>query len=137
MTHEHKPAAAFDLFSIIAGSNSGFDKQSFLTTATFPGGNSPELTIYLNPKRAAINAFGSFINFWADFQLESFGFFEFLSKSTYLQKEESNHIVAAKTYGTPAGGFANDLATWKSFLSIEFNAYQACLTKGPAALSFS
>jgi len=26
MTHEHKPAAAFDLFSIIAGSNSGFDK---------------------------------------------------------------------------------------------------------------
>jgi hypothetical protein len=31
--------------------------------------------------------------------------------------------VAEKTYGTPDGGFAKDLATWKSFLSIEFKAY--------------
>lgn len=32
-------------------------------------------------------------------------------------------MVAEKTSGTPDGGLANDLATWKSFLSIEFKAY--------------
>jgi len=30
--------------------------------------------------------------------------------------------VAEKTYGTPAGGLANDLAIWKSFFSIELSA---------------
>ena len=42
-------------------------------------------------------------------------------------------MVAEKTYGTPAGGFANDLATPKSFLLREFKAASACSTKGPAA----
>ena len=45
-------------------------------------------------------------------------------------------MVAEKTSGTPPGGFANDLAIWKSFLSIEFKASSACLTKGPAASNF-
>jgi hypothetical protein len=44
-------------------------------------------------------------------------------------------MVAAKTYGTPPGGLANDLAIWKSFFSMEFKASSACLTKGPAASS--
>lgn len=123
MTHLHSPAAAFDLFSIISGLNSGDEMKSFLTVATLPGGTSPAFTIYLNPNRQAINAFGSFINFWADFHVQSFGFFEFLSKSISLKNEDSSHIVAENTSGTPVGGFANDLATWKSFLSIEFKAY--------------
>ena len=46
-------------------------------------------------------------------------------------------MVAENTSGTPAGGFENDLATWKSFLSIESKASSACLTRGPAASSFS
>lgn len=46
-------------------------------------------------------------------------------------------MVAEKTSGTPAGGFAKDLAIWKSFFSMEFKAYSACLTSGPAASSFS
>lgn len=79
-----------------------------------------------------MKAEGSFISFCDAFQSNTFGFFA-LSESIYLQKPESNQIVAAKTYGTPPGGLANDLAIWKSFFSIEFKASSACLTKGPAA----
>jgi hypothetical protein len=90
-------------------------------------------TIYLNPSKAAIKAVGSFINFWAAFQSNALGFLVFGSESIYLKNPDNSQIVAEKTYGTPPGGLANDLAIWKSFFSIEFNAYSACFTNGPAA----
>jgi len=90
----------------------------------------------LKPSKATIKAFGSFISFWAAFQSKAFGFL-FLSESISLKKPDNNQIVAENTSGTPPGGFANDLAIWKSFFSIEFSAYSACLTRGPAASSFS
>ena len=135
-THEHKPAAAFDLASTTTGSKLGLERYVFLTSATLAAGTYPELTIYLNPNKACIKAFGSFINFWAAFQSACLGFL-FLSASISLKKPDNNQIVAPKTSGTPPGGFANDLATWKSFFSIEFKASSACLTKGPAASNFS
>jgi len=91
----------------------------------------------LKPSNAAINAFGSFISFWAAFQSNCFGFLVFGSESISLKNPDSSQIVAEKTYGTPPGGLAKDLATWKSFFSIEFKAYSACLTNGPAASNFS
>jgi hypothetical protein len=54
-----------------------------------------------------------------------------------LKNPDKSQIVAEKTYGTPPGGLAKDLAVWKSFFSIEFNASSACFTSGPAAYSFS
>ena len=69
----------------------------------------------MNPSKAAIKAVGSFINFWAAFQSNCFGFFDFGSESIYLKNPDNNQIVAENTYGTPPGGFANDLAIWKSF----------------------
>jgi len=73
------------------------------------------LTIYLKPSKAAIKAVGSFINFCAAFQSKAFGFLVFGSESIYLKNPDRSQIVAEKTYGTPPGGFANDLAVWKSF----------------------
>lgn len=82
-----------------------------------------------------MNAVGSFMSFWAAFQSNCLGFFVFGSESISLKKPDSNQMVAEKTSGTPPGGLANDLATWKSFFSIEFKASSACLTNGPAASS--
>lgn len=61
------------------------------------------------------------MSFWAAFQSDCLGFL-FLSASISLKNPDNNHIVAPKTSGTPPGGLANDLATWKSFFSIEFKA---------------
>jgi len=135
-THEHKPAAAFDFASTTTGSKLGFERYVFLTSATLAGGISFELTIYLNPNKATMNAFGSFISFWAAFQSKALGFLVFGSESISLKNPDNSQIVAENTSGTPPGGLANDLATWKSFFSIEFKAYSACLTKGPAASNF-
>jgi hypothetical protein len=132
-THEHSPAAAFDLLTTTYGVNYGFERNYFLTYATFAGGNSLALTTYLNPSKTAINAFGSFMTFCAAFQSNALGFFVALSESISLKKPDNNQIVAPKTYGTPTGGLANDFAVWKSFFSIELSASSACLTKGPAS----
>jgi hypothetical protein len=82
-TQEQRPAAAFDLFSIIAGSNSGLERYSFLTNATFAGGSSLLFTIYLKFRSAVMKAEGSFISFCEAFQSYTFGFFD-LSESISL-----------------------------------------------------
>jgi hypothetical protein len=62
------------------------------------------------------------MSFWAAFQSNCFGFLVFGSESIYLKNPDKSQMVAENTSGTPPGGLANDLATWKSFFSIEFKA---------------
>jgi hypothetical protein len=84
----------------------------------------------LNPISFARNSSGDFISFNALFQSTAFGFL-FLSISMASGKNPaSKYMVAEKTSGTPGGGFAQDLAYWKSVFLIELRAALAYSTRG-------
>mmetsp|Transcript_20358 Transcript_20358/g.49201 ORF Transcript_20358/g.49201 Transcript_20358/m.49201 type:complete len:226 (-) Transcript_20358:6391-7068(-) len=117
----HSPAAALDFFFMMSTFATCSSARYGRAPSTFFAGRADASIVALSPLRSSMNLLMSFIMFFAAAQSRFFG--------------PSPRIAstAAVTSSTPAGGFASDLSSPRSFLERVSSAASAFSTAGIAA----